>query len=407
MFIPVGDTPNPRGTPWVTWTLIGLNVLVYLALLPASLTAADPRDPALLEYLRVLVGDSSVTRTQLAQLAARVSVYDLLVFEHGFRPGAPGLVDAFTSMFLHGGLMHLAGNMLFLWIYGDNVEHRLGPSAYLLLYLGTGLAAVGGDALLRAGSDVPTVGASGAISGVLGAYFLWFPRNRVRVFVLLPFLLFHVFEVPARLVLGFYILVDNLLPVLVTGGAGGGVAYGAHIGGFVGGLAAAWVIERRAAGRPRMEGSSARAQRSPPAGRSDGEDPARALSAALDAGRLDTALSILLDTPRRLTRAGIAGEEKLRLADALRRAGHPRAALGVYQRVLADHPSSGLRARAHLGAAAVQMRQLGMETAAYQHLYEALEEAPADEERALALQLLDELQRRTASLPRPPGTRGP
>ena len=151
-----------------------------------------------------------------------------------------------TSMFLHGGFMHLAGNMLFLWIYGDNVEHRLGPARYLAAYLGTGMLATLSHAVLDFESVLPMVGASGAISGVLGFYFIWFPRNRVRLWIMLFPIFMQVVYAPARLVLGMYLIVDNLLPFLVTRGAGGGgVAYGAHIGGFVGGLAYAWWSGRR------------------------------------------------------------------------------------------------------------------------------------------------------------------
>ena len=105
-------------------------------------------------------------------------------------------------MFLHAGFLHLFGNMLFLWIYGDNVEHRLGHVPYLFWYLATGVAATLFHMLGASGSQIPLVGASGAISGMLGFYFVWFPRNQVRLLWLLPPFVMQVFEVPARLVLG-------------------------------------------------------------------------------------------------------------------------------------------------------------------------------------------------------------
>ena len=121
-------------------------------------------------------------------------------------------MDLLSCMFLHGSLMHLFGNMLFLWIYGDNVERRLGSFAFLLWYLLTGVAATLAHALVFSSSEVPLVGASGAISGVLGFYFVWFPRNVVRMLAFLPPFLMQVFEIPARYVLGMYLVLDNLCP---------------------------------------------------------------------------------------------------------------------------------------------------------------------------------------------------
>ena len=137
MFLPLGDAPNPRGVPWVTYGLIAANVAVYLFVsLPLSLTRPDPSDPAVLEYVRLLL--DVMPGVSPAELVQQITAYDLFVLDHGFRPVAPQPVDLLASMFLHAGFMHLAGNMLFLWIYGDNVEHRLGPGRYLLAYLLTG-----------------------------------------------------------------------------------------------------------------------------------------------------------------------------------------------------------------------------------------------------------------------------
>ena len=196
MFLPLGDEPNPRGAPVVTYTLIGINVAVFLFVtLPLSAVRPGLDDPALGEYLRAIGAVSE--RMALAALQ-RLSAYDLFVFSYGFRPVDPDVLALFTSMFLHGGFMHLAGNMLFLWIYGDNVEHRLGPARYLVAYLGTGILATLSHAVLDFGSVIPMVGASGAISGVLGFYFIWFPRNRVRLWIMLfPFFM-HVVYAPAR-----------------------------------------------------------------------------------------------------------------------------------------------------------------------------------------------------------------
>ncbi|MCB9764548.1 MAG: rhomboid family intramembrane serine protease [Alphaproteobacteria bacterium] len=260
MFLPIGDFPNPKGyVAWVTWLLIAANVAVYLLIsLPLTALAPDPADPALRAYVDA-VAHQLPPGVTLQDFVRQLSAYDLFVFEHGFKPGAPAVDDLFASLFLHGGLGHLAGNMLFLWIYGDNVEHRLGRVPYLLAYLLTGVCATLAFAALDPGSMVPLVGASGAISGVLGFYFLLFPRNVVKVFVALFPILFRTIHVNARIVLGVFVVIDNLLPLL--GGAGGGVAYGAHLGGFLAGLGLAWLGERagwrRPGGEPRDDGAAA------------------------------------------------------------------------------------------------------------------------------------------------------
>jgi membrane associated rhomboid family serine protease len=242
MFLPFGDTPNPQATAYVNWLLIGLNVAVFIIVtVPLMAARVDLSDPLLGEYLRSIGVRGFVSPQDILQ---HVNAYQLFVFRYGFRPGDPSLISLFSCMFLHGGWMHLAGNMLFLYIFGNNVEARLGAPLYLLVYLVSGVAATLFFALFVPGSQTPLVGASGAISGVLGCYYLWFPRNRVKTFIFLfPFLMTTVL-LPARLVLGIYLILDNLLPFLLNGGAGGGVAHGAHIGGFLGGLGLAYIIDR-------------------------------------------------------------------------------------------------------------------------------------------------------------------
>jgi membrane associated rhomboid family serine protease len=150
-------------------------------------------------------------------------------------------------MFLHGGWMHLGGNMLYLWIFGDNLEHRMGRARFLVFYLLCGLAAGAAHIAFNSRSDVPTVGASGAISGILGGYLLLFPKNKVRVLTR-----GGVMAVPAIYVLGFWIFIQFINSVgsmanTSETGAGGGVAYLAHVGGFVAGLALVKLFARRAA----------------------------------------------------------------------------------------------------------------------------------------------------------------
>lgn len=154
---------------------------------------------------------------------------------------APWWVTVFTSMFMHGGIIHLAGNMLFLWVFGNNIEDSMGRPRFLLFYLLAGIVAVYTQSLLESGSTIPTIGASGAVSGVLGGYILLHPRARVLTMVIIIFF-FTFIEIPALIMLGIWFALQALpafgeLATPDLGGAGGGVAYLAHIGGFVFGIA--------------------------------------------------------------------------------------------------------------------------------------------------------------------------
>ena len=159
-------------------------------------------------------------------------------------PAVPSALTVLTSMFLHAGLMHLGGNMLYLWIFGNNIEDVMGHGRFILFYLLCGVAAVFGHAFTAPDSTVPMIGASGAISGVLGAYLLLFPRARVLVLIPLGFLT-RVMPVPAIVVLGFWIVMQIINGAFSWGGLGGGVAWFAHIGGFAVGLALIKVFQRR------------------------------------------------------------------------------------------------------------------------------------------------------------------
>jgi len=356
--LPIGDAPNPRGVPFVTYALIAANVAVYvLVTLPLGGIRPAADDPLLAEYLQV-VAQALHGRVPLAVLAREVSTYDLFVFAHGFRPAAPALPDLFVSMFLHAGLLHLGGNMLFLWIYGDNVERRLGGVRYLATYLATGVAATVVHWIGAPASLLPVVGASGAISGVLGCYFLWFPRNVVRLLWLFPPFIGQVFEVPARIVLGFYLVADNLLPYLLSSGEGG-VAHGAHIGGFVAGVGIAWLADRGAG----MLGARSLAG---PAGVSD-------IGALVDAGRIADAAAAYLALPARATHDMLTPEQALTMATWLRRQGHSDAAAVVLRRLVRDVADERWQARAHLELARVLLDDLDQPTPAYQHLLTVLD----------------------------------
>lgn len=390
MILPLGDAPNPKGTPFVTYALIAINCVVYLLItLPLGGVRPNPGDPALVEYLQAVLPLMPAGTTP-QQVFAGMTQYDLFVFEHGYRPVAPSVQSLFAAMFLHGGFMHLFGNMLFLWIYGDNVEHRLGRVAFLAWYLVTGAAATLFHAVFDADSPIPLVGASGAISGVLGFYFIFFPYNRVRLWLFLFPIFMNVLLVPARLVLGFYLIVDNLLPFLIdTGtGGGGGVAYGAHLGGFFAGLAAAWVYASR------------EVTALPPDYRAAGEpppplpSPASQIREALAAGEGRQAAQWYFSMPADQTRRLLDPTGSLELARWLAENGHAQAALVVYQRHLRDYPTGPGLAEAHLGAGLVQLYLLDQPTAAYQHLIEALGHDPDPLSADRARRALDDIAAR-------------
>jgi membrane associated rhomboid family serine protease len=169
-------------------------------------------------------------------------------------------LSVFTSMFLHGSLLHIAGNMVYLWIFGNNIEDRLGHVWFLLFYLAGGFVAAVAQVVVDPASEVPIVGASGAISAVLGAYLVLFPGARVLSLVFLGFF-YQLIEVPAVLLLGFWFVYQLVLGVASLGmeGAEGGVAFFAHVGGFVAGVAVGLLLRGASAGRGRVS-------RLPPAG---------------------------------------------------------------------------------------------------------------------------------------------
>lgn len=144
-------------------------------------------------------------------------------------------LSLFTSLFLHGGLMHLAGNMLFLWIFGDNVEDAMGHTRFLAFYLICGLLSLFTHAMVEPHSTIPVIGASGAISGVMGAYFLLYPKANISVFLLF-FVFFKTVRIPAAVVIGIWFLMQ-LLGAYTAAANQPGIAFWAHIGGFVGGMA--------------------------------------------------------------------------------------------------------------------------------------------------------------------------
>lgn len=381
MFFPIGDTPNPKDfKPWVNWALIAVNVIVYFTVaLPLSHTAADPADVA--QYLRSVMPDVPwwLLPHAAQDLLRSITAYEIFVFKHGYKPGAPELSDLLTCMFLHANFAHLAGNMLFLWIFGDNVEHRLGRIRYLLAYMITGIVATLTFSWFATRPLVPLVGASGAISGVVGFYYVFFPRNRVRTFVFLfPFIM-DVWLIPVRWVIGIYILVDNLLPFII--GAESGVAYGAHLGGFVAGVLGALAGERLTAlfgWRPRGRPSAIGA-----------EDALVALRGAIQDGEPRKALTALLNL-RRTDLALLSADEAVTLAAWLEEAGYPQTAsrfLRQYAYAL-NRPQD--LAEVHLKLGLLRLRQ-GQQAAAFQHLLRVFDYDPDPFTAARAREALDTL----------------
>ena len=387
MFLPIGDAPNPKGIPFVTWALIAANVAAFLLLnVPLGSRHADVNDPDFREYVEVMAREAE-GRADLRQIVAQTSAFDLFAFEHGYRPNAPRIQNLLSCMFLHGGLMHLFGNMLFLWIYGDNVERRLGALPYLFWYLLTGMVATLAHALVFSTSEVPLVGASGAISGVLGFYFVFFPRNTVRMLAFLPPFLMQVFEIPARFVLGMYLLIDNLLPFLFVGE--GGVAHGAHIGGFAAGAIVAWLMDRRVPVRPPV-GVAVATEAAPP----PGVDTVRE---ALEDGRLADAARAYFTLAAPLARGALSPDQAVALASFLRDEGHSDAALVVLRRVVRDVPRGSGLAEAYALAGTILLEDRGESTAAYQYLLASLEMGPRPETAAAArrgLAAIESLQKR-------------
>jgi membrane associated rhomboid family serine protease len=218
MFIPLKDNNPSRSYPVINISLIMANIAVFLyqyTLPPA-------------EFKVFVLSNSTVPARIPSFLAGHLG------FEMAFLP-------LFTSMFLHSGLLHIAGNMLFLWIFGDNVEDYFGHLPYLLFYLICGIGSGLLHVLFNLSSTVPALGASGAISGVMGAYMLLFPRERILTLVFI-----FLIPIPAVFILGYWFLLQFLSGVNALGsGASGGVAWWAHVGGFLLGMLLTAMLRKR------------------------------------------------------------------------------------------------------------------------------------------------------------------
>lgn len=220
MIFPIGDEQVKGGhKPLVAYLLIGINILVFFF-----------------------------------QVSLPSSQQQALVFEYGIIPNeiASGFsfFTLFTNMFLHGGWMHLIGNMLFLWVFADNIEAVIGKIPFILFYFGGGIAASAAHIVFNLHSHIPAIGASGAISAVLGAYLVMFPASKVKVYVLI---LFRSFYMPALFFLGIWAIqqfINGFISIVPSSAYTSGVAWWAHIGGFIFGLIVGFLIRKRYESRP-------------------------------------------------------------------------------------------------------------------------------------------------------------
>lgn len=227
---PIRDDQPRFSTPYVNYFIIALNVAVYVFLeLPAQMQSTRAMNAVLFQF-------GLVPQHFTAAIAG-----------HGQYSVAGTFLTIFTSMFMHGGLLHIAGNLWFLWIFGDNIEDHMGHFPYLIFYLICGVAAALTDIAIDPHSSVPTIGASGAIAGVMGAYILLYPKARVQTLVVL-IVFFTFWWLPAWVFLGYWFLIQFIFTSVTATAARhqtGGVAFAAHVGGFVAGLTLVKLFPRR------------------------------------------------------------------------------------------------------------------------------------------------------------------
>ena len=220
--IPLKDDNPTYSTPIITYFIIGICVIVFLL----EISSPNYKSGAIF-YSWGVIPASLIHNLQLPDEVYRV----------------PPTITLFTSMFMHGGFMHLIGNMLYMWIFADNIEDGLGKTKFIIFYLLSGIAAALTQVYMNTESTIPMVGASGAIGGVLGAYIVNFPKAKVLVLIPLGFFS-QIVRVPAIFVLGIWFLLQ-FISSAISSSSGGGVAYGAHIGGFVFGAIAILFFNRR------------------------------------------------------------------------------------------------------------------------------------------------------------------
>ena len=234
--MPLGDDDLDRRTvPIVTYVLIGINVLVWLLELSQGDKFINGYStvPFEITHNKDLVGMQSI---QAGGQSFPIQLY---------AGPTPIYLTLLFSMFMHASWLHIGGNMLYLWIFGDNIEDRIGHAKFLVFYLICGLAASAAEIIFQPNSIIPSLGASGAIAGVLGAYLILFPTRQIRVLMAR-----QIVNMPAFIVLGLWIALQIFSQISVAGGQQGGVAYMAHIGGFIAGVALIFLFGGRRAAAP-------------------------------------------------------------------------------------------------------------------------------------------------------------
>ncbi|MFC1848830.1 rhomboid family intramembrane serine protease [candidate division CSSED10-310 bacterium] len=224
--IPLGDTVPSKTFPFINYFLVAANVFFFLIEL-----AQGP-------YLDKFIQSYGVVPYHFkVMFRPEMNVFDYVYFKY---------FPLLSSLFLHGGWFHLGGNMLFLWIFGDNVEDRLGHVRYLFFYLFCGIAASAAHIVMNFNSTIPSIGASGAIAGVLGAYLLLYPWARVRTLIII-FIFIDIIEIPAYLFIFFWFLIQlfSSFGSIMASPNAGGVAWFAHIGGFIAGFITVNIVKKR------------------------------------------------------------------------------------------------------------------------------------------------------------------
>lgn len=250
---PLKDNIPTRTRPYVNYAVLILCSLAFLAQLGQSESGTSLVEQYGMIPVRVLDPDEPVPVIERSLVRTPLGT----MIHEEVRPAAPAAVPAWltllTCVFLHGGWMHFLGNMWFLWIFGDNVEDRLGHAGYAAFYLGCGLLASATHLLTGPASTIPTIGASGAIAGVMGAYLLLYPHARVLTLIPIVFII-QIIVLPAPLFLGIWFLIQLLQGSFSIGDVqSGGVAWWAHIGGFVAGAAIVWLLRRGRRLRPEVK----------------------------------------------------------------------------------------------------------------------------------------------------------
>jgi len=238
--LPLRDENPTRTTPVVTWVIVAVCVVVFLAWQPGPFSSTT--EDVDFSLRRAAIPCELITGEPLSvdEVVATFRLGDQNACDVGseasppYDPGKNVWLAVLVSMFLHGGIMHIAGNMLFLWVFGNNIEDRLGRVGFALFYLAGGIVATAAHVLVDPTSTVPVVGASGAIAAVMGAYLVWFPNAPVRTVVI--FLLITVMDIRAKWLLGFWFVLQFFTS------PNAGVAWVAHVGGFVFGLLVALAL---------------------------------------------------------------------------------------------------------------------------------------------------------------------